>query len=53
MEVLSWGRSITSQCTQLRAMGWGSTMARANDWVPAGTPDQLRGTETFWPPARA
>jgi hypothetical protein len=50
-EVVLAGILITSQWTQFCATGWGSTIDRANDFVPEGTPVQESGTEIFFPPA--
>jgi hypothetical protein len=51
MEVTFVGMLITNQWTQFCATGCGSTMERANDFVPEGTFFHERGTEIFLPPA--
>jgi hypothetical protein len=50
-EVAFAGILITSQWTQFCATGCGSTIERANDFVPEGAFFHDRGTEIFFPPA--
>ena len=51
IEVIFAGILMTSQWTQFWATGWGSTIDKANDLVPAGRFFQANGMEVFFPPA--